>query len=108
MNSQQFLLQTDDEIMQQLAKQAQELRIKKNLTQKDFAKKAGISYGTYIKFERLGSISLQSFLKVLRYLGRLKNIADLLKVEDIQKLGIEEYAKNITTKESKRVSKRNK
>ncbi|MEA3228758.1 MAG: helix-turn-helix transcriptional regulator [Campylobacterota bacterium] len=91
MTSQQLLLLTDDEILKHLAEQAKALRKQKKMTQKEFANKAGISYGTYIKFESKGIISLKGFLTVLRYLGRLKNISLLLEKESIQDLGIKAY-----------------
>lgn len=91
MTSQQLLLLTDDEILKHIARQTQELRKQKKMTQKEFAKKAGISYGTYIKFENQGSISLKGFLTILRYLGRLKNILSLLEKESIEELGIKAY-----------------
>jgi len=103
MNSQQLLLQTEKEISKFLAKQVQVLRVEKNLTQKEFAKKADISYGTYIKFERSGTISLEGFLKVLRHLGKLKEVGSILEIDKVQKAGIEEYMKS-KDNEKKRAS----
>ncbi len=102
MTPQEFLLQMEDEIALFLAKQAKKLRISKNITQVEFAKKAGIAYATYSKFERTGKISLNSFLKVLRHLGKLKEISTLLEVDSIEEIGIKEFAKLSKVKEKKR------
>ena len=100
MTPQQLLLLTDDEILKHIAQQTQELRKQKKMTQKEFAKKAGISYGTYIKFENKGVISLKRFLTILRYLGRLKNILSLLEKESVQDLGIKAYMSQRAQKNS--------
>ncbi len=102
MTPQEFLLQTEEEIALSLAIQAKKLRIIKNITQVEFAKKSGIAYATYSKFERTGKISLNGFLKVLRHLGRLKEISTLLSVDSIEELGIKEFAKLSSVKEKKR------
>ena len=87
----EFLLQTDDEIVLQLSRQVKELRIKKNISQKEFAIKSGLKYGTYIKFERTGQISLKGFVTVLRNLGRLKNLSSVLLTDTVENIGIERF-----------------
>lgn len=95
MNNIEYLLLTEDEIAKELAIQVKELRIAKNLTQKAFAQKSGIAHMTYCKFERTGKISLIGFLKVLRHLGRLKDISSVLEMNSIETVGLEKYADNI-------------
>jgi transcriptional regulator with XRE-family HTH domain len=94
---------TEEEIAKELALSAQALRVKKGLTQKQFSEEIGIAYGTYIKFERLGIISLVGFLKIIRHLGRLKNIADILKIDEVQSIGIEKYREDTLQSVRKRV-----
>ena len=91
MSSIEYLLLTEDEIAKELAGQAQKLRLKKNMTQKDFAAKSAIAYMTYCKFERTGKISLVGFLKVLRHLGRLKEISTVLEIGNIESIGLKKY-----------------
>lgn len=91
MSSIEYLLLTEDEIAKDLSDQAKRLRLKKNMTQKDFAVKAGIAYMTYCKFEQTGKISLIGFLKVLRHLGRLKEMSTVLEIGDIESVGLKEY-----------------
>ena len=106
MTPQEFLLLSEYEIAEQLAAGAKVLRLNKGFTQKDFALKAGIAYATYSQFERTGKISLLGFLKVLRYLGRLKNISTLLDISDIESLGIKEYEKISKTATRQRFKKK--
>lgn len=103
MTNQEFLLQSEDEILESMGKKAKVLRIEKNITQKQFAKKAGINEVTYGKFERTGIISLLGFLKVLRHLGKLKDISKLLSIDDIESLGVKEFLKKQTKRSKSRV-----
>lgn len=91
MSSIEYLLLTEEEIAKELADQAQKLRLKKNMTQKDFALKAGIAHMTYCKFEQTGKISLIGFLKVLRHLGRLKEMSTVLEMGDVESVGLKKY-----------------
>ncbi|MEA2100443.1 MAG: helix-turn-helix transcriptional regulator [Campylobacterota bacterium] len=103
MTPQEFLLFTEEEIAEDLGERASKLRIRLNMTQKEFATKAGISFATYRKFEQTGQTSIVTFLKILRYLGVLKDISDLMSMDDVQNYGINEYMKLSSIKERKRV-----
>lgn len=103
MTAQEFLLFTEEEIAEDLGERASKLRIRLNMTQKEFATKAGISFATYRKFEQTGQTSIVTFLKILRYLGVLKDISDLMSMDDVQNYGINEYMKLSSIKERKRV-----
>ena len=52
------------EITKEIAKKAQDKRLKLNLSQQTLSKKSGVSYGTLKKFEQKGQISLESLLKI--------------------------------------------
>jgi len=100
----EFSLQSDEEIAQNLAIRAKEIRTSKNLSQVDFSKKAGISYHSYNKFESTGKVSLLGFITILRFLGKVKELNKLLIVDDIEKIGLEEYSKIMSSKKRERVS----
>ena len=100
----EFSLQSDEEIAQNLAIRAKEIRTSKNLSQVDFSKKAGISYHSYNKFESTGKVSLLGFITILRFLGKVKELNKLLIVDDIEKIGLEEYSKLMSSKKRERVS----
>ncbi len=104
MTDMEFSLQTDEEITQDLALRAKEIRVSKNLSQVDFSKKAGISYHTYNKFESTGKISFLGFVTIMRFLGKIKELNRLLVVDDIEQIGLEEYSKMMSKKKRLRVS----
>jgi len=78
------------------------------LTQKAFSQKTGIPYMTYCKFERTGKISLVGFLKVLRHLGRLKEVSSVLEMSSIEKIGLKKYADNIAKSKKRQRASRDK
>ena len=100
----EFSLQSDDEIVQNLAIRAKEIRTSKNISQVDFSKKAGISYHSYNKFESTGKVSLMGFVTIMRFLGKIKELNKLLVVDDIEQIGLKEYSKMMSTKKRQRVS----
>ncbi len=91
MTQQELLLYTEEEITQELAEVAIKRRKRLKMSQAAFAEKAGLSMSTYRKFEQSGKISLESYLKVLRHLGLLKTVVELLDAESIENIGAEAY-----------------
>ena len=90
MNDSEFIFATPDEIAKELATRAKELRVNvMEVSQKAFAKKIGLSYGKYQRFEQNGEIKLADFILVVTYLNRLNEITSLLKMPDIISLGLE-------------------
>lgn len=71
------------EMAKEMAKRAQERRLKLNLSQKTLSEKSGVSYGTLKKFEQTGQLSLQSLLKIALVLGEMDKFEHLFaKTED--------------------------
>ncbi len=50
--------------MQSMAARVKARRLEKNLTQKDLASRAGLSFATYRRFETIGEISLKHLLMI--------------------------------------------
>jgi hypothetical protein len=74
-----FGVLTDDEISLVLAYRANQIRLDQNKKQEDVANIGGMgNHATYASFERTGKATLSSFIKVLRGLGRLKELESLL------------------------------
>ncbi|HJK86193.1 MAG TPA: helix-turn-helix transcriptional regulator [Candidatus Megaira endosymbiont of Nemacystus decipiens] len=65
------------EMAREIAKKAQEKRLKLNLSQQTLSQKSGVSYGTLKKFEQKGQISLESLLKIAVTLGELDTFEHL-------------------------------
>jgi len=86
-----------DAILQKIAVRVKEKRLERNLTQKSFAKRAGVGYDAYRKFENTGEITLRNLLLCAVVLDDVegftelftkktwKNIDELLKIEKIKK-----------------------
>lgn len=53
---------TPDVIIRQIAQRVKERRLELNLTQRELAKRAGIGYDTYRRFETTGEITLRNLL----------------------------------------------
>jgi len=51
-----------DTILQKIAARVKEKRLERDLTQKSFAKRAGVGYDAYRKFENTGEITLRNLL----------------------------------------------
>jgi len=72
---------TDDEIAQDLASWVAAQRLAQNLTQQDVYQRAGIAGSTFKKFEQTGESSLQRFIAILRAIGRLDVLAQILNTQ---------------------------
>lgn len=71
------------EIANEIAKKAQEKRLKLNMSQQTLSEKSGVSYGTLKKFEQKGQISLESLLKIALVLNEMDQFEHLfVKTDD--------------------------
>ena len=70
------------ELSKEIAKKAQDKRLKLNLSQKTLSEKSGVSYGTLKKFEQKGQISLEALLKIALALGELDTFDHLFSQGD--------------------------
>jgi len=76
-----FALLSEEEMSLVLAHRAKKIRIQKSVKQKELGEMANLSSATtYSNFEQTGKISLINFLKVLRALGRISEVEELLKL----------------------------
>jgi transcriptional regulator with XRE-family HTH domain len=88
-----------EDIEEQIAKQARQLRLAKNVTRKTLAEHSGVSLGSIQRFEQTGKISLENLLKIAQALDALqdfhtlfqlpepKTIADIQQQENLPKRG---------------------
>lgn len=77
-------LNTPTEIIIILAKKIEALRIDKKITQKDFAKRAGVTYGTYRNFIDSQTISLANVISLMQTLGLYSELSSLVKTSEIK------------------------
>lgn len=77
-------LYTSNEIQDLISEKIEDTRIKKNLTQRELVKKAGVSYSVYRNFIDNNSISLINFISLLHPLDLLSELQDLTKIKKAQ------------------------
>ncbi len=69
---------TDESLLSELGTRIEQLRIRKDLTQAQLAKEAGIGKRTLERLESGESTQLTSFISVLRALGLIDPLLDLI------------------------------
>ena len=74
-----MLFISSSKAQKKLAENIRERRLQMELTQEGLAERSGVSLSTLRKFEQKGSISLESFLKLLSVTGGLDEIVTALK-----------------------------
>ena len=74
-------LNTPTEIIILFAKKIESVRIDKNLTQKELALRAGITYGSYRNFIDIQKISLINFISILQTLDLISELEQLTKIQ---------------------------
>jgi len=86
-----------DSILKGISERTKERRLERNLTQKAFAKRAGVGYDAYRKFENTGEVTLRNLLLCAMVLDDLdgfielftkksyQSIDELLKIQEVKK-----------------------
>ncbi len=82
---------------QKLAEYARARRLQMELTQEELAKSSGVALPTLRKFERTGTISLESFLKLQMVLGGLDDILKATQIKDKPFTSIDDVLKTNNT-----------
>ena len=72
-----FILKSQQEVMQEIAKRAKLKRLEQNLTQEGLALRSGVSLGSIKRFERSSEISLKSLIDIALTLGCLEDFSAL-------------------------------
>jgi transcriptional regulator with XRE-family HTH domain len=70
------------EVSKALAERHRSLRKQLKLSQEELSERSGVSLGSLKRFENTGKISLESLLKLMHLLGRLKEMDKLLLPEE--------------------------
>ena len=72
-----LLVMSHSEILAVITENERKLRKQHHMTQKELAKRAGVSYASFRRFEETGQISFDSFVKIARVLDCDKELAEL-------------------------------
>lgn len=89
-----------------LAGNIRERRLSLELTQEGLAERSGVPLATLRKFEQKGSISLESFLKLLMVIGGLEEMINALKPSKPNFTSIDEVLKDTNNINRKRGRKK--
>jgi len=89
-----------DAILEGIAERVKERRLERNLTQKAFAKRAGVGYDAYRKFENTGEITLRNLVLCAIALDDTDGFTELFVQKSYQ--SIDELLKTKETKKRKR------
>ena len=73
-----FKQSTSATIAAELCKRLEEIRLSKNISQEELARQAGVSRSTMTRIANGQSISLDSFIRVLKALGLSEHLDSLL------------------------------
>ena len=90
-------------ILRGIAERIKERRLERNLTQKTFAKRSGVGYDAYRKFENTGDITLRSLVLCAIALDDAEGFAQLFTKQSYQ--SIDELLKTQEVKKRKRGSR---
>ena len=94
---------TPDKILKIIAGKVREKRLDQNLTQKAFAKRAGVGYDAYRKFENTGEVTLRNLVLCAFVLDDMDGFLDLFSRKTWQ--SIDEIMKTQEAKKRKRGSR---
>jgi transcriptional regulator with XRE-family HTH domain len=88
-----MLFITPSKAQKKLLENVRNRRLQMDLTQEGLAERSGVALSTLRKFEQKGSISLESFLKILSVIGGLEEVINALKPNQTNFKSIDEVLK---------------
>ena len=98
----------DEMILQKIGERLKAVRLKQNITQQRLAEDSGVSLSSVKKIENGEIRSLDSFVRILRTLGKLEVLQPLVEEEQLSPSEYFEFAQKMDLKQRKRAtSKRN-
>jgi len=75
-----WLFLTENEIIDQVGKRLKKIRLQHNLTQRQLSKDTGLSVSTISLIEQGNSTSLESLIRILIRLNRIKDLEAVFRV----------------------------
>ncbi len=100
MNINAIINKSPDAILDGIAERVKDRRLEQNLTQKAFAKRVGVGYDVYRKFENTGEITLRNLVLCAIALDDVENFVELFTKKSYQ--SIDELLKTQELKKRKR------
>ena len=100
-----WLFLTEQEILEEIGKRLKKIRLQHNLTQKVLSREVGLSVSTISLIEQGKSTSLESLIRILVRLNRIKDLESVFRVGEDLELKLK-FEKAKLRKERKRASNR--
>lgn len=98
---------SDVEVTKRISVKLKELRLKQNISRQDLSSSSGVSVSSIARIEDGEIKSFDSFLRILRTLGKIDVLLPLLEEEDISPNEYFKLVHSAKAKQRKRASKSN-
>ncbi|MCF0179200.1 MAG: helix-turn-helix domain-containing protein [Bacteroidales bacterium] len=96
---------SDAEITKKISAKLKELRLKQNISRQDMSASSGVSMSSIVRMEDGEIKSFESFLRILRTLGKIDVLLPLVEEEEISPNEYFRLVHSAKTKQRKRASK---
>lgn len=98
---------SDTDITNRISAKLKELRLKQNISRQDLASNSGVSVSSIIRMEEGEIKSFESFIRLVRTLGKLEVFLPLVEEEEISPNEYFKMMQSAAQKKRKRASKKN-
>ena len=98
---------SDAEIINRISAKIKELRLKQNISRQDMASTSDVSESSIARMEDGEIKSFESFLRIIRSLGKMELFMPLLQEEEISPNEYYKMVQSAKTKQRKRASRSN-
>ena len=98
---------SDAEITKKISEKLKELRLKQNISRQDVSVSSGVSMSSIVRMEDGEIKSFESFLRILRTLGKIDVLLPLLEEEEISPNEYYKLVHSAKTKKRMRASRSN-
>ncbi len=98
---------SDAEITNKISAKLKELRLKQNISRQDMAASSGVSVASIARMEDGEIKSFESFLRIVRSLGKIEIFMPMLQEEEISPNEYYKMVQSAKTKQRKRASRSN-
>ena len=96
---------SDVEITKKISSRLKELRLKQNISRQDMSASSGVSISSIVRMEDGEIKSFESFLRILRTLGKIEVLLPLVEEEEISPIEYYKLTQSAKSKLRKRASK---
>lgn len=98
---------SDAEITNRISAKIKELRLKQNISRQDMSESTGVSVSSIARMESGDIKSFESFLRIIRTLGKMDLFIPMLQEEEMSPNEYYKMVQSIKTQQRKRASRSN-